>query len=405
MSLSRKFPIVLVAILILISLTGLFEKQAFTFVSGVFEKNLKFMGLASEIKLVISGVSSLKLPFVEGATRDINDGMTKVIEYLLITDIISFLQVLLLSISKSWILKSMTIILFLLSFVDVTKAICTKLLVLSLALSPGLAIYSIGVQKLAQETSIDFGEKYLKKLEVQVNAVKANKAELMKQHQKDLTKIKNGEKGVHLLQKFREDVAYDFKRVKNDIKGAHAHIRLFIHEAGHEMKSKIYGFCSMVLFCMAILPLGYALIIYMLVTSLFKINSTHIGALHNKADAAASISLNKPSFGSKMKKVFDVYLKEFHSIQKKVEQSPIAEQVEGKIDKIEQKAEAEEKVVKEKVGDAYEKVESEVSEEVSQVQSEVKEKAQEMVKPKQPPTTQSPEKKVKKGSKPNTLSI
>ena len=128
---------------------------------------------------------------------------------------------------------------------------------MSLALSPGLSIYSVAVQQISQEASIDFGDKYLKKLEASVDAVKSEKTELMKQHASDITKINNGQKGIHILKKFREDVSYDFKKTKLDVKGAHANIRLLFKGGGHEITSKVYGFCSMILFTMIILPFGY----------------------------------------------------------------------------------------------------------------------------------------------------
>ncbi|WP_422360454.1 hypothetical protein [Reichenbachiella sp.] len=402
MNLSKKYPIILVVILIGISVLGLFEKQALTFVSGVFEKNLRFIELTAEVKLVISGLSSIKLPFIEGMTSDLDQGLGKVLEYLLITDIISFLQVMLLSISKSWMLKLIMVVLFLLSFVKSTKAICTKLLILSLSLSPGLAIYSLGVQQLAKQSSIDFGEKYLKKLETQVDGLKSDKLALMKQHQSDLTKIKNGQKGIHILQKFREDVSYDFKRVKNDIHGLHTHIRLFIREAGHEMKSKIYGFCSMILFCMLVLPLGYALIIYMLISSLFNINSTHLGLMaHQAASSDPEKPSGGPTFGQKFKKVFNVYLEEFHSIKNKAAQSNLVQTTVNEVESIEHNIASK---VEASVGNQVEHSKPDVQKEAPQTQSKVTvKKTSESKDGNKPPETAS--EKPRQGGNPSKLSI
>ena len=272
MKLTNKLHLLIAAILIGLSLFGVFEERAFKFVNSVYQKNLDFLALTTEIKLVLSGIGSIKIPFVDGISTNINETITEVQRFLLITNIISFIQVMIIAVSKSWIIKSITIILFILSIPKKTKIICSKLLVFSLALNPGLTMYSSAVQEISKEASIDYGDKYLKKLKVSVEAVKSEKAELMKQHAADITNINNGQKKGHFLRKFTENVAYDFKKIKTDIKGAHANIRLLLHKGGHEMTSKIFGFCSMILFSMVLLPVGYLLLIYTLFKSLFKNN-------------------------------------------------------------------------------------------------------------------------------------
>ncbi|MEM9337312.1 MAG: hypothetical protein AAGA66_01185 [Bacteroidota bacterium] len=278
MNWSKRLPLFIIILLIGCSLAGLFEERALVFVKGVFVKNLRFMELVMEVKLISSGIGSIKLPIVEGIAKEVSNGVDFAMKYLLVTDILSFCQVLLLTVSKSWLLKTVTLCLFVLSFFQSTKTICTKLLIVSLAVSPGLAIFSSGVEILAGESSIDFGAVYLKKLESKVKAAKSEHAQLSKQHQRDLTKVKNGEKGIHILQSFREHVSDDFNKPTKEISGPHFHIRRLLHKDSHEMKSKIYGFCSMVLFCMLLLPLGYAYIVYLMISSLFAIPSQNVKA-------------------------------------------------------------------------------------------------------------------------------
>jgi hypothetical protein len=131
-------------------------------------------------------------------------------------------------------------------------------------------LYAVVVQELSQEASIDFGGKYLEKLKASVISIKSEKSELMKQHAADLTKIDNGEKRIHILKKFRENISYDLKKEKSSIKGAYANIRILIHEGAHEMTAKTVGFCTMIIFTMMVLPIGYSLLIYLLFKHLFK---------------------------------------------------------------------------------------------------------------------------------------
>jgi len=267
---ARIFSLTAIVLLIGCSLFGVFEERALNFVSGVYQNNLSFLALITQVKLVLSGISSIKIPFIDGATGDVQASIAKIKEFLLFTDVITFLQVLLISISKSWILKGTTVVLFILTFVPPTKVFCAKVLLLSLALNPGLILYTVIVQEIAQEASIDFGDKYLQQLKTSVKAVKAEKGALMQQHALELTKINNGEKGMHLLKKLSEDISYDFKKTTASIKGTSANIRILIHEGAHEMTSKIVGFCTMIIFTMIVLPLGYLLLIYLLFKHLFR---------------------------------------------------------------------------------------------------------------------------------------
>ncbi|NQY07955.1 MAG: apolipoprotein A1/A4/E family protein [Flavobacteriales bacterium] len=367
MNLSNKLTLSFVVVLIIIAVSGLFEERALKYVSGIFENNLRFLSLVSETKMIVAGLSSIKIPFIEGITKDLNESLAKVQQFLLVTDVISFLQVLILSISKSWIIKVSLVALLLLSFVKGTKKICSKILILSLALNPGLAIFSVGVQELSKAASIDFGDSYIKKLKTSVAGIKGDKAKLMQQHASQMTQIKNGKKGVHLLKGFKEDISYDFKKAKGDIKGAHQHIRLLIHEAGHEMTSKIFGFGSMVIFSMILMPLGYGLIIYLLFNSLFKANHlphlAHLGD-HPNALTKSKADESKSSFMTKLNNVYNIYLKEFHSIEQKVEHSGLLQKAKSEIEQIENQVEHSSLLKK---GEAdFEKVENKVETEVKQ---------------------------------------
>ncbi len=387
MNLSKKLPLVITIVLIGLSLFGVFEEKAFQFVSEVYKKNLSFLALTTELKVMVAGISSIKIPFVDGMTSDINGTIGKIQHYLLLTNVISFLQVILISISKSWILKVGTVVLFALSFVKNTKVLCTKLLLMTLALNPGLTLYSVAVQQISQEASIDFGDKYLQKLKTSVNAVKTEKAALMMQHASDITKINNGQKGIHILKRFRENVAYDFKKAKLDIKGEYTNIRLLIHEGGHEMMSKIFGFCSMILFTMILLPLGYALLIYILFNTLFKNNALQLAGGAEASLATDVKNATKSSFKSKLANIFKNYKKEFHSVTDKVQNSDVfqkvkseAETVEGKVvSKVKSVANGEMDHLKSHITDEVSKIRGEVlgnikshiTDEVSKIKSEV----------------------------------
>lgn len=261
-------PYLVLGGLVLIAAIGVFDAPALNFVTDVSEKNLGFLGLVAELKLIIGGLGDLNIPFINGHSGEVTESLDKAENYLLAVNVISFAQVMFMAISKSWMVKVGLAVLFVATFIGKTKVVSTKLLIISLAFFPGLSIFSVGVSHLAQSASIDFGTGYLKQLEQSVHAIRAENTQLMQEHAKNQTEINNGKKGVVFLKKFKEDVSYDFKKARNDIKGDYKAIRVFMHGAGKEVISKSVNFCTMILFCMLLLPIGYSLLVYTLFKSI-----------------------------------------------------------------------------------------------------------------------------------------
>lgn len=287
MKTSKIISLLIVVGLIALYLSGIVEGRAFDFIKSVQEKNIGFLALIAEIKLVFAGLGSLNVPFISGHSSGLQDSLNKVEDYLLFTNIVSFLQLLLITTSKSWMLKVALVGLFALSIIKQTKRHAKRFLLLGLALGPGLQLFVVGVQELSTHSSIDFGEKYMANLKEKVDKVKEEKSALMAEHTKNLTQTNNGHKGLAPLRKLKDDVSYDFKRLGNGIDGDYKEIRLLISSAGNEMTTKIFGFCSMVLFCLLLLPSGYSLIIYILFNSMFK-NDKLSAVLNKIAGGAAS---------------------------------------------------------------------------------------------------------------------
>lgn len=270
-------------ILVIVAITGTLEPKAFGFVSAVSKKNIDFLALLAEIKTVMAGLSKLSVPFINGHAGSVDTALDKAQSYLLFTNAISFVQLMILGISKSLLFKIALLVLLGVSIVRGVHSTMTKVLVLALALSPGLMIFSIGVQQISKVAAIDFGDAYLKTLEAKVKVIKTEKANLMQQHALDVNRINNGAHGIVFFKKLKEDVSYDFRRAGADIKGASANIRLLIHHGGHEIVSKLLIFGTMILFSLMILPGGYVLVVYTIYKSQF-------GALSVKEEARLGIS-------------------------------------------------------------------------------------------------------------------
>jgi hypothetical protein len=161
------------------------------------------------------------------------------------------------------------ILLFFSCFIKKFKPLSSKILILALAISPGLSFYSVVVQNLSEEASISFGSEYLIKLNEKIKAIKVEKSELMQEHAQAINHINNGDKGVVFFKKLKEDVSYDLKKSSVSIKGDYSNIRLLMHKGGHEISKKLFTFGTMILFCLFILPIGYSFLVYVFYKHLF----------------------------------------------------------------------------------------------------------------------------------------
>jgi hypothetical protein len=281
---------------VVLALSGLLESRAHGFVKEVSERNLTFMSSIAEIKLVLSSVSSTNVPFLSGEATEVNKALDGAQNYLFYINIISLLQLLIVTISKSIIIKTALVGLLVFAILKATRSVCTKLLIVVLTLNPGLMICTIAVQELSKEGKIDFGSGYQSELRTLVANVQQEKSQLMQEHAKQLTQINNGDKHVDFFSRLKEDVSYDVKKAKVDIKGDYSEIRLIVKDAGQTIQRKIYIFCTTVLFCMLLLPIGYALLVYIIYKSLYKQNLIAI-LKRDEGAVETSVAAKKTLFG------------------------------------------------------------------------------------------------------------
>ena len=363
--------------LIILSIWGIFDEHAFQFLKEVAKKNTEFLAAVTEIKMLIAGISSINIPFVSGHTTGIEDSLAKAQNYLLFTDTITFIQVLFISFSKSWLFKALLITLFLLSFFEKTKKHFSKILIVALALSPGISIYTVAVKHISENTQINFGEAYLQKLQASSEAIRAESTELMKQHSKEQTQIKNGKKHPSLMKRFEEDVSYDIKKVETKVKGDFVELRSLIKSAGREMLTKVFRFCTMILFGMFILPMGYLMVIKILIESLFRNSSLEA--------AIANISPNKnkklvqhiehTSFFQKLRNIGHAIRREFTAIEEEVEHS---KEFQALIHRIEQSENRIKDELKNAVQETEDRLKSEVKAKKQQIEGDLLQKKQEV---------------------------
>lgn len=256
----------IICVLVIIAIVGILDRSAYSFIKSISEKNLGFLGLLAELNIILAGIGDF-VPFLKGHTVAVNQSFAKAENYLLIVNAISLIQLMLLGVSKTWLFKGLMLTLFSLTFFNHSRFLAHKLLIVFLAVNPGLQVFSLGVEYVSKNSSIDYGAAYLDTFRETVSAVKAEKAQLMNEHTQHLQAIDKDKKGIVFLKKLKEDISYDVKKAKSSIKGDYEKLRVLVHDGGKEVLRKMYIFCTMVLFSLFILPLGYALLVYIVYRS------------------------------------------------------------------------------------------------------------------------------------------
>lgn len=268
--LTKALSIFGVVVLIALAFSGVLDNRAHAFVERVLKNNLDLVASVESLQLLMTGVGSVKVPFLSSYADKIVQDLTQVEGYLMLATVLNFAQLILIAISKSVLLDIALLVLFVLTFVPKLKRISTKYLIIALAINPGLFIYTVVLQEVSKHASIDFGDKYVVELRADIDTMMVEKTQLMNEHAQALTRISNGEMGIEPLRRLKEDVSYDLKKAKVSLTGDYKKLRYFLRDAGYEITSNVIGFFTMILITMLLLPIGYFFLVYLLYTELFK---------------------------------------------------------------------------------------------------------------------------------------
>jgi hypothetical protein len=264
------FP-VLAMVCLVMALTGTFHDRAFAFLKTVAEQNLRAHSLLDDMRQILAGISQVQIPFVSGDTAEISAGLEQVESYLHWTKLLSVLQLMFLMVGKSLLLKVLLLVLFVFSFVPGTKVVCSRLLLLALAINPGLSMFTVTVNYITREAAISQDGSSLSQLQQTVDSLHSEKAQLMLEHQQGLTRLSNGEKGFQPFGRLQEDVAFDRKDAGGLISGNYTYLRSVLKNPDETVKRKLFLFAASSLFGLLVLPLGYLVLVLILLCSLLPV--------------------------------------------------------------------------------------------------------------------------------------
>jgi len=156
MNLSKKLGIGLLSIILIVfSFFKTFEENANAFLSDVSKENVQGIEIVFEVKTLLDAYSKVKSPNLAKLLTRISEVIEKVNSYLLGTEILLYVQTIILKISQSWIFKFIPIVLLFVFFRMGTKLSLSTLLI-SMVLSSGTTVYLNMIEILVEKEDKTF---------------------------------------------------------------------------------------------------------------------------------------------------------------------------------------------------------------------------------------------------------
>ncbi len=264
------FQLFVIAGIALMCLTSL-EMQAYQFLYLEDKRSLGILLTVAEVKQILNAISDMNIAFIHGATTDIVKALDKAQQFLIASSFITSLQLLVIKLSQYIWIKIIAVILLAGTFFARSKQLCSKVLILVLALNPGVVLFTIGVEKISNEIHHEEMDNGLYQRLSKMSAnLKREHAELMQQHAAQMRKD-DKEGGIFgWFHKIWDDVSYDYKYAKESVEGDLKEFRTILKAGGKTVFKDALLYFTNLFLIMVLLPFGYALGIYYLARHLFK---------------------------------------------------------------------------------------------------------------------------------------
>ncbi len=159
-TLSKKYYILIATATVLYSLlvfSGILVKPALNFLSGISNKMLISVGIAVELKSIATSISDYNIPLLQNTANEISDIFDTTIQYLMISNILISVQVVITVLGKSLIFKIIPLLLLTGVFIKQYSQMSVKLLIIALMITPGLSVYVNSVHLISKSLQLDLG--------------------------------------------------------------------------------------------------------------------------------------------------------------------------------------------------------------------------------------------------------
>jgi hypothetical protein len=142
-----------------------------------------------------------------------------------------------------------------------------QLLILLLAISPGLTLYSIGMHRLSSSLEKQLDSGLHSKLKLIAEKTDAEKSKLLRAHEEALKKEAHENSVEEFFSRVKSDVVYDVEKFSYDIKGDYEEIRALLNTGAANIIKELVVYIVHIILFYILSPLIYAYLIYRLMIS------------------------------------------------------------------------------------------------------------------------------------------
>ncbi|GAA6138107.1 hypothetical protein NBRC116583_18540 [Arenicella sp. 4NH20-0111] len=255
-------------VLLCIAFFGVFEKQAYTFIEDVDRNSLEIMGFIVEIKQVLTSVGDIKIPFMQGSFSEAANSLDGLESRLMFSAVVINTQLLLATLSKSMFIKCATVALFLASMIRTSNQLPIKLLIIALAINPGLTLYSYSIKYLTVDGVSNFDDGLHQNLSELSAQLRQEQSHLFAAHKTEIAKIDDSKSHFKFIRRIASDISYDAKLVSTKVAGDYKELKAILNLGTKRLIKDVIVYIAKSLFFMMLLPLGYILLVYMIYQNL-----------------------------------------------------------------------------------------------------------------------------------------
>jgi len=248
---------ILASIAILLTCYSSLEHQAQLVLMSANNQSLEMLTFTTEMKQLLAVVSGLNFAFVQEMSSTISQSLDKIENLLLVSSMISAIQIAVINLSQHLWLKLLAITLLAASFWAPTRIVSCKILILVLAINPGLAIYSVSVKALSTEISESQNSQLHAKLKTLSANLKTDTQKLTQQHQQEITKIKQGHSSFKFVKTLWSDAKYEVKKVETKVSDDYETLKIMLNGGGKGLLKEAIIYFSQLILLLVVLPLGY----------------------------------------------------------------------------------------------------------------------------------------------------
>jgi len=240
------------------------SSRAMQFAAQVSKNNAEILEAVMEIKLVLAVVEDLNITLLSGPAGEFMTMLGRIENLLILSSTASLVEVLMLQLSKSHVFFGLAVFLLLGSFSKQYGPNCKHWLLIILAISPGLTIYSVASHRISEKLRPDFSTSLHLQLTQIASEMKLEKKKLYQLHQQKLHKIAKTNKFIGFFEKVKEDVSYTVSKDFDSLDGDYKTIKEVL-KSGPALIKETISFCAHLFLFNIIMPLGYLGVLYLMI--------------------------------------------------------------------------------------------------------------------------------------------